>query len=97
MQNAHENLAPFHPPLAGNGILACVPGAYVGQAQHSLPDPATFPGDEVHVEVHAGWLGPVRLTFRKYRYRRPKGKFSAVAWSCHHAERVPRSEQADEH
>jgi hypothetical protein len=54
----------------------------------SLPEAALAPEDEVCVEVDAGWLGRVRLIFRKYRYTRPKGKFSAVAWSCRHAERV---------
>jgi hypothetical protein len=45
-------------------------------------------GDSHFGGQYAGWLGRVRLTFRKYRYTRPKGKFSAVAWSCRHAERT---------
>ena len=71
-----------------NGILARVPGQFVGQAQSNLPDAALVNDDEISVEVDAAWLGRVRLTFRKYRYTRPKGKFSAVAWSCRHAEQV---------
>lgn len=71
-----------------NGILAHVPGQYVGRAQMWLPDAALFPHDEVSVEVDAGWLGRVRLIFRKYRYSRPKAKAMMVAWSCRYAERL---------
>lgn len=78
-----------------NGILSRVPGQYVGQAQHALPDAALVPDDDISVEVDAGWAGRVRLTFRKYRYTRPKGKFSAVAWSCRHAARVNPTDKPD--
>lgn len=71
-----------------NGILARVPGEYVGKAQSSLPDAALVLANEISIDVDAGGLGRVRLTFRKYRYTRPKGKFAAVAWSCRHAERL---------
>jgi hypothetical protein len=72
-----------------------VPGEYVGGAQNSLPDAALTADDEIRVEVDAGWLGRVRLTFRKYRYTRPKGKFSAVAWSCYHAEKIAADSHAE--
>jgi hypothetical protein len=88
MTQAAENLTTPPDTRTDNGILAHVPGQYVGQAQISLPDAALVTGDEIRVEVDAGWLGRVRLTFRKYRYTRPAGKFSAVAWSSRHAERV---------
>lgn len=88
MTQAADHTIPPSPRLLDNGILARVPSQYVGQAQVSLPDAALAPEDEVCVEVDAGWLGKVRLTFRKYRYTRPKGKFSASAWSCRHAELV---------
>lgn len=88
MTQAPERLSPQTSTLADNGILARVPGQYVGLAQASLPDAALVADEEIRVEVDAGWLGRVRLTFRKYRYTRPKGKFSATAWSCRHAEPV---------
>ncbi len=73
---------------ADNGILCHVPAQYIGRAQQALPDAALVPDDEICVEVDAGWLGRVRLTFRKYRYSRPYANCPAVAWSCRHAERV---------
>ena len=85
---APEHITPLPDTHVDNGILARVPGKYVGQAQHSLPDPALVPDNEISVELDAGWLGQVRLTFRKYKYTRPQGKFSAVAWSCRHAEAI---------
>lgn len=78
-----------------NGVLARVPSQYVGRAQASLPDAALVADDVISVEVDAGWLGRVRLTFRKYRYTRPKGKFSAMAWSCCHAEVVAPTSRTD--
>ncbi|MDG0853577.1 hypothetical protein [Roseateles puraquae] len=74
--------------LPDDGILARVPSQFVGQAQGSLPEAELVPHDEIRIEVDAGWLGRVRLTFRKYRYTRPKGMRSAAAWSCRHAEPV---------
>lgn len=75
-----------------NGILARVPGELIGQASMTLPDAATAPDDEMYVEVDAGWLGRVRLKFSKHKYRRPKGKFSAVSWQCGYAEAVAKPE-----
>ncbi|KQV52858.1 hypothetical protein ASC95_08650 [Pelomonas sp. Root1217] len=88
MTEAPEHITPLPSTLVDNGILGRVPSEYVGKAQCLLPDAAVVHDDEIRVEVDAGWLGRVRLTFRKYRYTRPKGKFSAVAWSCRHAESV---------
>lgn len=94
MTDAPETITPLPNTRADNGILARVPGQYVGQAQRALPVAALMPDDEISVEVDAGWLGRVRLTFRKYRYTRPMGKFSAVAWSCRYAELItPESSQ----
>jgi hypothetical protein len=89
MTDAPETMTPLPDLHVDNGILAHVPARYIGQAQMALPDAALVADDEVCADVDAGWLGRVRLTFRKYRYTRPKGKFSAVAWSCRHAERIP--------
>lgn len=94
MTYAPQQINPLADTHVDNGILGRVPSPYVGQAQMSLPDPASVPDDEISVEVEAGWLGRVRLTFRKYRYTRPKGKLSAVAWSCRFAERISPGVQA---
>lgn len=77
-----------------NGILARVPGEYIAQAGRSLPDPATAPDEQMRVEIDAGWAGRVRLTFTKFRYRRPKAKASSVFWNCKHAEAVEPAAQA---
>lgn len=95
MNNIVDHLAPLPSSRIDNGILAHVPGQYVGQAQSSLPDAALAADEVISVEVDAGWLGRVRLTFRKYRYTRPKGKFSAMAWSCCHAEVVAPAPRTD--
>jgi hypothetical protein len=77
----------------GNGILSRVPGEYIGAASQSLPAAVSAPDQVMSVEIDAGWLGRVRLTFEKHKYHRPKGKFSAVSWSCKHAELVAPPEQ----
>jgi len=92
MNASTEHLTPLPSTRLDNGILARVNAEYVGKAQSALPDAALAPDDEIRVDVDAGWLGRVRLTFRKYRYSRPKGKFSAVAWSCRHAEPISDAE-----
>jgi hypothetical protein len=71
-----------------NGILASVPGQFVAQAGRLLPDPACAVDDEMSVEIDADWAGRVRLTFRKRRYSRPKGKSSYVAWLCWRADPI---------
>jgi len=77
-----------------NGILARVPGEYIAKAGRSLPDAATAPEERMRVEIDAGWAGRVRLTFTKFRYRRPKAKSSYVFWNCKHAEAVEPAAQA---
>jgi len=72
-----------------NSILARVPGQYIARGSRSLPDPATALEEEMSVEIDAGWVGRVRLTYRKHHYRRPKAKFTGVFWCCHHAEPLP--------
>lgn len=91
MTEAHTS-APQSDSHVDNGILARVPGEFIGQASMTLPDAATAPGNVMYVEVDAGWLGRVRLTFSKHKYRRPKGKFSAVSWRCGFAEAVAKPE-----
>lgn len=76
------------PAGADNGILGRVPSQFVAQACKSLPDPACAVDDEMQVEIDAGWAGRVRLTFRRQRYSRPRGKTTYYSWLCRHAEPV---------
>lgn len=71
---------------ADNGILGRVPSQYIAQAGRTLPDPACALEDQMQVEIDADWAGRVRLTFRKQRYSRPRGKTSYYAWHCVFAE-----------
>lgn len=80
------------PATEDSGILARVPGQYIAQASKSLPDPACALDDEMCVEIDADWAGRVRLTFRKRRYIRPRGKTSYVAWLCQRAEQVSQTQ-----
>ncbi|WP_457424287.1 hypothetical protein [Roseateles sp. P5_E7] len=89
MTEASDLITPRSSPQADNGILARVPSQFIAQASKSLPDPACAVDDEMSVEIDAAWAGRVRLTFRKRRYSRPRGKTSYAAWLCHHAEPVP--------
>lgn len=77
------------PTGADNGILGRVPSQFVAQACKTLPDPACAVDDELQVEIDAGWAGRVRLTFRRQRYSRPRGKTTYFSWLCRHAEPVP--------
>jgi len=88
MTSAHPTVTPRPVLQADNGILGRVPGQYIAQASKSLPDPACVVADEMCVEIDAAWAGRVRLTFRKQRYSRPRGKTSYVAWLCRHAELI---------
>jgi hypothetical protein len=88
MTETSEHTTPLPSTHVDNGILARVPGEYIFQATRSLPDPACATADEMLVEIDAGWVGRVRLTFRKQRYSRPRAKASYVAWFCRHAEQV---------
>lgn len=77
------------PTGADNGILGRVPSQFVAQACKTLPDPACAVDDEMRVEIDAGWAGRVRLTFRRQRYSRPRGKTTYFSWLCRHAEPLP--------
>lgn len=88
MNDAQDHTTPLPCAHVDNGILARVPGQFIAQASKSLPDPACAIADEICVEVDAAWAGRVRLTFRKQRYSRPRGKISYVSWLCRHAEPV---------
>jgi hypothetical protein len=89
MTAAPDPITPLPSAHDDNGILARVPSQYIAQASKSLPDPACAVDDEMSVEIDAAWAGRVRLTFRKRRYSRPRGKTSYAAWLCHRAEPVP--------
>lgn len=84
---APPDLPPTH---IDNGLLARVPSIFVAQVLMTLPDPATAPDEVMHAEVDTGprWVGCVRLTFKKCRYSRPRGKSSYTVWHCLHAEPI---------
>lgn len=94
MTQARKPITPLPSIDADNGILARVPGEYIAKAGRSLPDAATAPDELMRVEIDAGWAGRVRLTFTKFRYRRPKAKSFYVFWNCKHAEAVAPAAQA---
>lgn len=71
-----------------SGILARVPSQFIAHAGRTLPDPACAIEEQMQVEIDAGWLGRVRLAFKKRRYSRPRAKTSYYAWHCLHAEQV---------
>ena len=88
MTDAPDHITPLPDTHVDNGIMARVPGEYIAQASKSLPDPACATEDEMRVEIDAGWVGRVRLTFKRQRYSRPRAKTSYVACFCRHAESI---------
>ena len=86
MTQGPEHTTPLPSTHVDNGVLGRVPSQFIAQACKSLPDPACALEDELSVDIDAAWAGRVRLTFRKQRYSRPRGKTSYVAWLCRHAE-----------
>jgi hypothetical protein len=70
-----------------DNILATVPGQYIGEASLTLPLPETATVDEMAVEVEAAWVGKVRITYRRWKYRHQRT--TRWAWSAVSAERVP--------
>ena len=88
MTQAPDHITELPSTRVDNGILGRVPSQYIAQASKSLPDPACATEDEMCVEIDAAWAGRVRLTFKKQRYSRPRGKMSYFAWLCRHAEPV---------
>lgn len=72
--------------MTDNGILEQVPGQYSGEAMKMLPPAATAEDREYAVEIDAGHIGRVRITFVKQKAKR--GKFSHWFWLAKRAERV---------
>lgn len=72
--------------MTDNGILAQVPGQFIAQASQTLPPAATAEDRDYPVEIEAGHLGPVRITFRKQKLKR--AKHSHWFWLAQRAEKV---------
>lgn len=72
--------------MTDNGILAQVPGPFIAQASQTLPPAATAEDRDYDVEIEAGHLGAVRVTFRKQKAKR--GKFSSWFWLAARAEQA---------
>jgi len=66
-----------------NGILATVPGNYIGAALNQCPDPRTARADVHQVVVDAAWAGRVLITCHLTHSR----KF----WTAVRADRVKTS------
>ncbi|MFA1701057.1 hypothetical protein ACB245_27870 [Achromobacter ruhlandii] len=64
--------------MQSNGLLEQVGGQYVAAAIKTLPPAATAEDRDHFVEIDAGHIGAVRLTFRKQKAKR--GKFSHWFW-----------------
>ena len=42
-----------------------MPGEYIAAASKELPDPATATAERMTAMIVAGWVGPVRLTYKR--------------------------------
>lgn len=72
--------------VADNGILPQVPGEFIGQACQQLPSAETALADTMTADIDAGWVGTVRITFERTRYKRRK--FVSKYWVATRADRV---------
>jgi hypothetical protein len=73
-------------PDPGNGILAQVPGDFVGRAALSLPDAETSRSDTATATIDAAWAGTVRITYERVRIKH--GKSAHWAWCATRADAV---------
>lgn len=71
---------------ADDGLLAAMPGEFVGKASLALPDPQTASQETMSVVIEAAWAGTVRIHFRRYRYTHLSR--DAWKWSAYRAEKV---------
>lgn len=72
--------------MTDNGILAQVPGQFIAQASQTLPPAGTAEDRDYDVEIDAGHLGAVRITFRKQKLK--CAKHSHWFWLAQRADRV---------
>ena len=72
------------PSNADNGILASVPGQYIGTAVCQCPDARTATTDIHNINIDAGWVGRVVIVCKRVRDRR----FGRWFWTAVRAERV---------
>lgn len=68
-----------------NGILATIPGQYLGEALKSLPHPDATADDQM-VDIDVEHIGRVRLYIR--RQKAVRGKHSHWFWSTWRAEAI---------
>jgi hypothetical protein len=71
---------------ADDGLLAAMPGEFVGKASLTLPDPQMASQETMSVVIEAAWAGTVRIHFRRYRYTHLSR--DAWKWSAYRAEKV---------
>jgi hypothetical protein len=72
-----------------NGILAKIPGELIGQGSQSLPPAGFGQPERLHVEIDAGHLGKVRITYELKSSRR--GKWTNWFWNACFAEVVEKA------
>ncbi|MBQ2647380.1 MAG: hypothetical protein IJF82_08400 [Achromobacter sp.] len=72
--------------MEDNGILEQVQGQYVAQAAQTLPPVVTAEDRDYPVEIDAGHVGLVRITFRPQKTRRAKR--THWFWQAKRADRV---------
>ena len=58
--------------ISNNGILQKMFGEYIAAGARQLPDAETAAIEEMTAMVSAGWLGQVRVTYRRQRARHHK-------------------------
>ena len=67
-----------------NGILAKVPGQFIGMASQGLPSPETATDTRMSATIDADWAGRVRITYERRNHRH--GKSSCWTWAAIYAE-----------
>lgn len=72
--------------VTDSGILAQVPGEFIGQACQQLPPAEIALADTMTADIDAGCVGTVRITFARMRYKRRK--FVNHYWVATRADRV---------
>jgi hypothetical protein len=72
--------------VADSGILPLVPGEFIGQACQQLPSAEIALSDTMTADIAAGWVGTVRITFERMRYK--CRKFVSHYWVATRADRV---------
>jgi hypothetical protein len=66
-------------PMAGDGVLASIPGERISRAALTLPEAASAPDLLHYVEIKVRGRR-ILLTFKRFQYKRPKT--TRWFWTC---------------